>query len=94
MRYFSPFKVLNEVGTIANKLQLPPEAQLHQVFHVSLIKKCIGDSHSCSSSIPLPLLTIEEGPMLQPKTVVKFISIIQNGQQIVHALDQLENLST
>ena len=36
-RYVGPFKVLERVGTIANRLALPPSlSSVHAVFHVSM----------------------------------------------------------
>ncbi|KAL8112864.1 hypothetical protein AgCh_020246 [Apium graveolens] len=39
-RYIGPFEVLRQVGKVAYELALPPHMQhLHNVFHVSLLKK-------------------------------------------------------
>nr|GFC01136.1 putative reverse transcriptase domain-containing protein [Tanacetum cinerariifolium] len=43
-RYAGPFKVLDKVGTIAYKLELPQELSwVHNMFHVSNLKKCHAD---------------------------------------------------
>ncbi|GKD65878.1 putative reverse transcriptase domain-containing protein [Tanacetum coccineum] len=40
-RYVRPFKVLEKVGSIAYKLELPEElSRVHNTFHVSNLKKC------------------------------------------------------
>ncbi|GKF04085.1 putative reverse transcriptase domain-containing protein, partial [Tanacetum coccineum] len=40
-RYVGPFKVLEKVGSIAYKLELPEElSRVHNTFHVSKLKKC------------------------------------------------------
>ncbi|GKF11079.1 hypothetical protein Tco_0049005, partial [Tanacetum coccineum] len=43
-RYVGPFKVLERVGSIAYKLELPEElSRVHDTFHVSNLKKCYAD---------------------------------------------------
>ncbi|GJS57458.1 hypothetical protein Tco_0652242 [Tanacetum coccineum] len=43
-RYVGPFKVLEKVGSVAYKLELPEElSRVHSTFHVSNLKKCYVD---------------------------------------------------
>ncbi|GJV48899.1 hypothetical protein Tco_1439111 [Tanacetum coccineum] len=42
--YVGPFKVLEKVGAVAYKLDLPQEqSRVHNTFHVSNLKKCYAD---------------------------------------------------
>ena len=41
------YEILKRVRKVAYELKLPSElASVHPVFHVSMLKKCIGDSKS------------------------------------------------
>ena len=43
-RYIGPFQILEKVGKVAYRLALPPAmAAVHDVFHVSMLRKYIAD---------------------------------------------------
>lgn len=51
-RYYDPFKILEHIGKVAYKLQLPPQCKIHPTFHVSLLKKHVGDTLTVSPTLP------------------------------------------
>jgi hypothetical protein len=41
-RFIRPFKILEKRGEVADQLELPPQlSDVHDVFHVSQLKKCL-----------------------------------------------------
>jgi len=43
-KFYSPYKIIQNIGMVAYKLEIPVKATIHHVFHVSLLKKKVGDN--------------------------------------------------
>ncbi|GJT11416.1 putative reverse transcriptase domain-containing protein [Tanacetum coccineum] len=73
-RYVGPFKVLEKVGAIAYKLELPQElSRVHNTFHVSNLKKCYADEPLVVPFDGLHIVKLNEvsAPLHKDRTVVK-----------------------
>ncbi|KAJ8754502.1 hypothetical protein K2173_005663 [Erythroxylum novogranatense] len=52
-RYYGSFKVLQRIGAVAYKLDLPKNSRIHPIFHVSLLKKYVGSRVIIQSKSPV-----------------------------------------
>ena len=68
MHYFGLFPVIERIGTVAYKVQLPESTKIHPVFHIALLKPFHGKSPP--PYLPFPLTSSELGPMLCPWKVL------------------------
>jgi hypothetical protein len=66
-KYYGPYKVLQKIGTMAYKLELPASSRVHPVFHVSCLKKVIGDKIPVQTI--LPELDEEGKIILEPEAI-------------------------
>ncbi|WRX26225.1 Integrase zinc-binding domain - like 10 [Theobroma cacao] len=55
-RYIGPFHIIERIGPVAYKLELPPELdRIHNVFHVSMLKKYVLDPSHILETPPIEL---------------------------------------
>jgi hypothetical protein len=67
-RYIGPFPILEKCGTAAYKFDLPPSlAGVHDIFHVSQLKKCLKEP----MNIMLPDVTPLEADLSYPEHPIK-----------------------
>jgi hypothetical protein len=67
-RFIGPFKVTKRIGTVAYRLDLPPELKIHNVFHVSLLKQYKPGGRKASK--PLPIL-VDGVPEFEVETILR-----------------------
>ncbi|GJV69675.1 hypothetical protein Tco_1485184 [Tanacetum coccineum] len=83
-RFYGPYRILRKVGLVAYKLELPPDAHIHPVFHVSMLKPTHG-SFSSNPAPPLPI-TKDWEVDLQPSSVLAQRWVIEVGQPVLELL--------
>ena len=66
-RFVGPYEILKRVGEVFYELALPTElTSFHPIFHVSTLKKSVGDS---TSILPLEGLGVDEDLSYENVTV-------------------------
>ncbi|WVZ16215.1 hypothetical protein V8G54_009197 [Vigna mungo] len=83
-RFFGPFKILEKIGEVAYKLEFPTSAQIHNVFHVSLLRQHHGPTPS-PPPLSLPPEIVDNQLVLIPATILdwKMSEDQDNPQQLV-----------
>jgi hypothetical protein len=77
-RYIGPFKILEQRGEVAFQLEPPPQlSDVHDVFHVSQLRKC---SRVLKEQIPLEELTLGEDLTYQ-EYLIKFMDTSEKVTQ-------------
>lgn len=79
-RYYGPYQIIERIGQAAYELELPYCSKIHLIFHISLLKKKIGNGE-------VPILVIPDVDESQqwhdiPHTVLQTRIIKRNYQAI------------
>lgn len=80
-RYYGPFTVLQKIGFMAYKLDLPPTSRLHPVFHVSCLKPFHEGVASSVQNLPTDFTTVS---LPQPLAVLDSRTRLNTPKVLVH----------
>jgi hypothetical protein len=73
-RYVGPFKIIGLKGEVAYQLELPPQlSDVHDVFHVSQLKKCLRVPEEQQ---PMEYLDLE-GDLTYSERPIKILDIVE-----------------
>ncbi|KAI5442459.1 hypothetical protein KIW84_011505 [Lathyrus oleraceus] len=67
-QYFGPYPILARVGEISYKLKLPESAWIHSVFHVSHLKKAVGN-YTIEPELPAGL-EVDDDHLEEPESLM------------------------
>ena len=67
-KLYGPYEIIKKIGEVAYRLKLPLEAVIHNVFHVSQLKRKLGQQQQTQPIAPK--LTKEFELQLNPETVL------------------------
>ena len=66
--FYGPYQITRKISVVAYKLKLPDKIRIQNVFHVSNLKKLLGQHQYAQTT--LPTLDEEGKLVLEPKVVV------------------------
>ena len=89
-KYYGPYLIVERIGLLAYKLALPSHYKIHPVFHVSLLKKKVGDRVVIQSQLHY---TNDDGQFLvKPVATLQRQMVKRNNVAAVRVLVQWSNL--
>lgn len=89
-KYYGPCLITASIEFVAYKLASPPESKVHPVFHVSLLKKKVGDGVVVQSTLPT---TGTDGHFLvQPVVILQMQMVKRKYVVAVKVFMQWSNL--
>ena len=50
--FYGPYRVIRRVGEVAYELELPTGNRIHNIFHVSCLKKALGQQVTATEELP------------------------------------------
>jgi hypothetical protein len=78
-RFVGPYRVIELINDVAVRLELPPQARIHDVFHVGVLKKFVG----APPAAPPPLPPIQHGTVTPEPLRVQRARLARGVRQLL-----------
>jgi len=65
-KFYGPYRIIKKIGPVVYQLALPPKAKIHNVFHVSVLKKWVGVGIPVQDDLPL----LSQDSRLTPQAIL------------------------
>ncbi|CAN6683744.1 unnamed protein product [Malus baccata var. baccata] len=101
-RYVGPYQIIERIGAVAYRLELPPElSQIHNVFHVSMLRKYVSDPSHIIQIEPLevnpdvsyveePVAIIDRQDKVLRNKVIHLVKVLWRNHAIEEATWETE----
>jgi hypothetical protein len=83
-KFFGPYKILARVGEVAYRLELPITSKIHNVVHVSQLKRRLPSATPTTDD--LALLDLDSMVLLQPEKILARRCIQRGGVEVPRVL--------
>jgi hypothetical protein len=90
-KYFSPYTVLERIGSVAYKLQLPEGSKIHNIFHVSQLKDFTPDYSLVFAQLPV-ILSLDVANV-SPEHILERCLLKKGNVAVTQVLVKWSNLS-
>ncbi|CAM8939573.1 unnamed protein product [Rhodiola kirilowii] len=90
-RFYEPFKIKDRIGSVAYRVALPQHAKIHDVFHVSSLRKCPDPTTAHVFDLPETFIDFKPAPL--PDDILDFCRVCCATGWTTHLLIHWKNQS-
>ena len=80
-KFIGPLEILQRIGPVAYRLQLPPKWKVHDVFHVSLLKQYVSRGNRGFVATP-PVEWLDDEPLYEVEQILKHADV-KTGKKVI-----------